>query len=572
MHRITWPTIVLAISIAGPIATISQGQGLGCALSGSVVVTKVVNAASQQAPISANSLITIFGSGFGPSGTARSATQNDFVNGNFPTELACLSVEVAGQAAPILFVGSNQINAQLPASAQTGTLSLAVVLNPGQANELRGAPVAISIQSYAPAFFTLDGHNVAAQHDTFEPLADPAAVPGAFPAKPGDWVILYGTGFGLTQPNYQAGELPLGPAPLRDPLTISIGGAAVPSEDILYAGLSPGSISGLYQFNVRIPDGAAAGDLTVTATIGGAQTQSGVTIPVRQARLIHVPADFTTIQAAVNAAVAGDSIEVAPGTYPENVTITQSGIRLLAQVSSQRAIVEGNGLMGAGILVKGTAQAPVTGVEVTGFVVENFVDGIRLEYANLSLVQLNETRLNVSKVAPWTIVDADGILLLNSAFNQIRGNYSHQNGHDTIILGGGNVGNVVEGNTVAQDGFDTGVPWAGPWKTHGGCGISLLAGGNNSNYIVGNQISSGDWGVLISGGASTGNVVANNDVHSNNRAGVALGAGIIGNLIMNNNATGNGAGNLAPSLGFDLYSDITAVGNTWVGNQGNANF
>ena len=573
MHRVTSQTIVLAISMMPAITGIVQAQGANCALSSNASVTGVVNAASAQAPISPDSLISIFGAGFGNSGVGNPATANDYVNGKYPMALACVAVEIAGQRVPITFVGGSQVNAQVPASAQAGNASLTVVLNPGQANESRSTAFALSIQSYGPAFFTLDGHSVAGQHDTFEPLADAAAISGARPARPGDWIILYGTGFGLTQPVYQAGELPAGAAPLGNPVTVSIGGTTLSAGDIIYAGLAPGSISGLYQFNVRIPDNASPGDAPVAATIGGVQSPSGVTIPIRQARLIHVPGDFATIQSGVNAAVPGDTVEVAPGTYPENVSITKSGIRLLAQVGQQRALVEGTGLMGAGILIQGTAQAPVSGVEVEGFVVQNFVDGIRLEHATLSLVHLNETRLNVSKVPPWTVVDADGILLLNSTFNQIRGNYSHQNGHDTIILGGGNVGNLVEGNVVAQNGFDTGVTWAGPWQNHGGCGISLLQGLNNNNYIVGNQISNGDWGVLITGGVSTGNVVANNDIHSNNRAGVALGTGgVTFNLIMNNNATANGVGNIAPSLGNDLYSDVTAINNTWVGNQGKPNF
>jgi uncharacterized protein (TIGR03437 family) len=50
---------------------------------------------------------------------------------------------------------------------------------------------------------------------------------------------------------------------------------------VLYAGLSPGSISGLYQFNVRIPAGTPSGNVPVTIAIGGISTQSGVTIPVQ---------------------------------------------------------------------------------------------------------------------------------------------------------------------------------------------------------------------------------------------------------------------------------------------------
>jgi uncharacterized protein (TIGR03437 family) len=68
---------------------------------------------------------------------------------------------------------------------------------------------------------------------------------------------------------------------LTNSITVTIGGATLASSDILYAGLSPGSISGLYQFNVRIPSNAPSGEVPVSITIGGVQTQSGATIPIQ---------------------------------------------------------------------------------------------------------------------------------------------------------------------------------------------------------------------------------------------------------------------------------------------------
>jgi uncharacterized protein (TIGR03437 family) len=54
----------------------------------------------------------------------------------------------------------------------------------------------------------------------------------------------------------------------------------VPASDILYAGLSPQSISGLAQFNVRLPQSLPDGDLPVLISIGGSPSSSGTTIPV----------------------------------------------------------------------------------------------------------------------------------------------------------------------------------------------------------------------------------------------------------------------------------------------------
>ena len=113
-------------------------------------------------------------------------------------------------------------------------------------------------------------------------IANSTVVAGGVPAKPGDVVTLYGTGFGYSNPVYQAGEIPDGQARLRDPFTISVGGTLLAAADILYAGLSPNSISGLYQFNVRLPAALADGDIPIVVTIGGVSSQARATIPVRR--------------------------------------------------------------------------------------------------------------------------------------------------------------------------------------------------------------------------------------------------------------------------------------------------
>jgi uncharacterized protein (TIGR03437 family) len=106
--------------------------------------------------------------------------------------------------------------------------------------------------------------------------------PGAHPAAPGDVITLYGTGFGRTEIPLAAGALDAGVNRTTNPVTVTIGN--LPAESF-YAGLSPGSISGLYQINVRVPPNAPDGNVPVVATVtsvSGVTTQSNATVPIRR--------------------------------------------------------------------------------------------------------------------------------------------------------------------------------------------------------------------------------------------------------------------------------------------------
>ena len=256
----------------------------GCRLTGTPAVSGVLNAASFDPSMSVNTLVSIFGSGFAPAGTERSAHSEDLVNYSaYPKQLNCVAVEIDGQRAPITYVRPNQINAQVPTLNDLGQGNVQVILNPGQPNEIRmPASRSTPLQLYSPAFFTFDGRSVSATDPAGKLVANPAVLASGTPAHPGDVVVLYGTGFGVTNPVYQAGELVPSLAALRDPFQVIIGGVTLAPADVLYAGLAPASISGLYQFNVRIPPSVGDGDIPVSITLGSYKTQAGATIPVKR--------------------------------------------------------------------------------------------------------------------------------------------------------------------------------------------------------------------------------------------------------------------------------------------------
>ena len=254
-----------------------------CTLTKKPTLRSLANAASFSTTLAPNALGSVFGLDFGVAGRIRNLGSGDLVNGSVPKQLSCVAVEIAGQRAPITYVQTDQINFQVPTITQTGPVPVTIILNPGSPNELRSDQGTVTLARYSPAFFVFGASkSIAATTVDGKILASANLVPGGIAARPGDIVTLYGTGFGFTNPVYQAGEIPDGVARVNDPFTISIGGTLLAAADILYAGLAPNLISGVYQLNVRLPQSLSDGDVPVVITIGGVTTQTGTTIPVKR--------------------------------------------------------------------------------------------------------------------------------------------------------------------------------------------------------------------------------------------------------------------------------------------------
>lgn len=275
-----------------------------------------------------------------------------------------------------------------------------------------------------------------------------------------------------------------------------------------------------------------------------------------QARgVIRVPGDHATIQAAVNAAAPGDTIEVASGVYCERVNITKSNLRLHTPPGAKRAVITGDcqavNRLGAGIHVMNA-----TGVEIQGFVVEYFEFGIQLMSATGSRVHLNESRFNKTVVRSGVAAGSRGygIQLIGSGHNTISQNHLHENGRNGIVLFGSS-GNTVRGNRLRDNNVDN-LP--GTW-----CNLMLYDSSDNTvaeNEIVGTY----GVGIMIGPGIATGNRVAQNRVHGFVGAGIIAMASAADNFIEQNNATGNATGNGT----FDLVDLSDPVDNTWNRNQG----
>ena len=233
------------------------GEDGACNLTDTPRITGLQNGASfWPGPVSFNSIVAVFGTGFQRAGGTSNG--GEYLNDQtFPKKAGCVAVEVNGTRAPIAYAQFNQINAQLPTNTpQTGSTQVRVIANPGQTNERRSDPFTIQVASAAPGFFRLlpTPCIAAIKVDTGEISGDPSLLDFAKPSKAGDVVSLFATGLGATDPIWQAGEIAEGPSRAAGTITLEFNGQPVDRANILYIGLVPGAISGLYQINMRIPN------------------------------------------------------------------------------------------------------------------------------------------------------------------------------------------------------------------------------------------------------------------------------------------------------------------------------
>jgi uncharacterized protein (TIGR03437 family) len=225
-------------------------------------ITAVVNAASFSQAIEAGSWVAIQGANLAD--TTGVWQNSDFIGNNLPTVVDGVSVTIGGKAAFVEYVSPTQINVQAPSDGTVGTVNV-VVTNNGVAS----APAIAQLQAVAPAFFMGPENNALASL-----LPGYTPVTATAPAMPGDLVVLWGTGFGPTNPPAPAGTIISG-APVTSTLpVVTVGGIQV---SVVSSVLTTGTV-GLYQITIQLPANVPTGTPAVQASIAGVPTQAGVTL------------------------------------------------------------------------------------------------------------------------------------------------------------------------------------------------------------------------------------------------------------------------------------------------------
>jgi uncharacterized protein (TIGR03437 family) len=235
------------------------------------VISAVGNGASFQPGVASATWLSILGSNLSTS--TYSWQSSDFVNGVLPTSLQGVSVTINGMPAFIGYISPTQINLLAPDDATTGPVQVQVTVAQ-QASNIRTTQKT----EFSPAFFAYDnGVYVAALHTDYALVGGANLLQGVTtrPAQPGETLLLYGTGFGPTNPALPTGQLVTTPGVLANTVKVTIGGVDAP---VAFAGLVE---SGTYQINVTVPS-LPNGDAPVLASIGGVSTQTGVSVTVHQ--------------------------------------------------------------------------------------------------------------------------------------------------------------------------------------------------------------------------------------------------------------------------------------------------
>ncbi|MFB8239454.1 hypothetical protein ACFC58_23170 [Kitasatospora purpeofusca] len=200
---------------------------------------------------------------------------------------------------------------------------------------------------------------------------------------------------------------------------------------------------------------------------------------------------FCTVAAAAAVASAGQTVEIAWGTYPEDLVITRSGRQGAPIVFRGKA--RGDGSQDAVLI--GAVEGPSNGIKVRG---AEFV-----EFENLGVVT-NSQALSVTvdgaKQVKFTAVHAFGALLITNGSRQVtyaRSNLNGTYGKPGVTVDGGSTGVVVTTNTVFA-GYE-GRP-------------SVLVDGAPGTVVVSNTVYADCATGIALDGASAGAVVKNNVV------------------------------------------------------------
>lgn len=259
-----------------------------------------------------------------------------------------------------------------------------------------------------------------------------------------------------------------------------------------------------------------------------------------------VPNDQPTIQSAIDASIAGDTVLVQPGAYREHLLFRGRAVTLRSVAGPALTMIDGGGTDTVVSFVAGErGDSVIEGFTITGGAHPVHAGGVHIEGASPVLRD-----------------------------NVIRGNLGGRLGHGISLVGSDHA--LIEANEISGN-----RSWLAGNGAGGGGGIGVLGPGAVSirgNRILGNWVSrysSGGGIYLFDSGATqiVGNLISGNGARLAG-GGIAIhglsDARIENNLIVNNRVIEPGFGGGVHWLIRPGSSGPALVGNTIAGNLASA--
>jgi len=169
-------------------------------------------------------------------------------------------VLIGGIQSPLYYVGPGQIDAQVPFELPAGR-QYQVIVN---ANGALSTPVSIQVNSAAPNVLTYPAST--AQLVATRP--DYSLVSDAAPAKPGEVLVLWLAGIGLTDDQALTSGAASPSSPIANALiqpTLTFDGNPAQA----YSAVLTPTLAGLYQMGFQVPTGATDGDHEIVLSQSG---------------------------------------------------------------------------------------------------------------------------------------------------------------------------------------------------------------------------------------------------------------------------------------------------------------
>jgi uncharacterized protein (TIGR03437 family) len=345
-----------------------------------------VSAASYQPVVAPNSLASLFGSGYSD---ITASAQLD-ANGQLPTTLGGVSVQINGVAAPLLYVSSLQINLLVPGSTDVGTADVVVQTStPGKQIQY-----SMQVRNVAPGLFSRDssgrGPGAILNAVTFIPQPFLVETPENGGSDKRTRLAVYATGLRY------AGNA------VRDPAKLNVAGQ-IQARDSLgniyiveYAGPAPGFF-GLDQINLVVPAAAdGAGDVSLTIT---AENATSNTVTFNMASLPSNAIHMTGLTLSKTSVTSGNDVTGAvllngrarSGGY--TVNFTTNGFEIKAP--SSFTVMEGQA---SGDFTVHTTTTTTTRTEILTAMANGFSSSASLQVVSVNAPRLTSLLLSANPI------------------------------------------------------------------------------------------------------------------------------------------------------------------------------